>query len=52
MDCISHDATYTPEAERLEAAKERARGWARTRRQGKLAIRAYAEAQALKLASR
>ncbi len=52
MDCISRDSTYTPEAERLEAAKERARGWARTRRQGKLAIRAYAEAQALKLASR
>ncbi len=50
MDCISHDRSYEPSPEHLEEAKERARQWAPSRRQGKQAIRAYAQSQVVKAA--
>lgn len=39
VDCISIDQAYRPDPARLEAAKERARQWARRRRQEQLAAR-------------
>ncbi|HXH22570.1 MAG TPA: 4Fe-4S binding protein [Dehalococcoidia bacterium] len=43
VDCISIDATYVPDPVKLEAAKERARQWARRRRQEQLAAREAAK---------
>ena len=45
MDCITHDPAIAPQPQNLAAAKDRARAWAHQRRQGKLTVRAYAEAQ-------
>ena len=45
MDCISHEPELVPDPDSLAHAKQRARAWARDRRQLKLGIRAYAEAQ-------
>ena len=49
MGCITHDASVAPQPHNLAAAKERARAWAGQRRQGRLAIRAYAESQVVKV---
>jgi ferredoxin len=49
MDCISHDPEIVPAPENLEAAKERARAWAKDRRKLRTAIRGYAEAQVLRI---
>ena len=50
MDCISYEPELVPDADSLAHAKQRARAWARDRRQLKLGIRAYAESQVLKIA--
>jgi ferredoxin len=43
MGCISHDAAVVPPPIQLEAAKAKAREFARRRRQTKTLIRAYVE---------
>jgi formate hydrogenlyase subunit 6/NADH:ubiquinone oxidoreductase subunit I len=43
VDCITIDTGYTPDPVRFEAAKERARGWARKRRHEQLAAREAAQ---------
>jgi ferredoxin len=50
MECISHEPAIVPDAESLAEGKMRARAWARDRRQIKLAIRAYAESQVIRVA--
>ncbi len=44
VQCIDPDPTYVPEPAALEQAKDRARGWARRRRQQTLAVRTAAAA--------
>jgi Pyruvate/2-oxoacid:ferredoxin oxidoreductase delta subunit len=39
VDCITIDSAYAPDPEALEAAKERARQWARRRRHDQLTAR-------------
>jgi formate hydrogenlyase subunit 6/NADH:ubiquinone oxidoreductase subunit I len=47
MHCISHDPLRRPAPENLEAARERARAWARSRRRLQLSLREYAARQVL-----
>jgi Pyruvate/2-oxoacid:ferredoxin oxidoreductase delta subunit len=49
VDCITVDAGYVPDPVTLEAAKDRARAWARKRRHDMLAARAAAEAVVARL---
>jgi len=49
MGCITHNPDLIPEPALLSEAKQRARAWARDRRQLKLSILAYAESQVVKV---
>ncbi len=49
MQCITHNPEIVPEPKNLEAAKQRARDWAKDRRRLRTAIRGYAEAQVLRI---
>lgn len=51
MGCITHAPDVRPEADALEAAKQKARAWAGNRRKLTIALRGYAAAQVKKLAS-
>ncbi len=50
MQCITHNPDLVPSDDKLEAAKTRARGWARDRRALRTGIRTYAETQVIKIA--
>lgn len=50
VDCISVDKSYVPDPVQLEAAKERARQWARRRRRDQLAAREAARMAIARLA--
>lgn len=49
VDCIDKDPEYVHQVEELEAAKEKARQWARRRRQGQLAVREAARAALMRI---
>lgn len=49
VDCIDKDPEYVHEPATLEAAKERARQWARRRRQGQVTVREAAKAAIAKV---
>jgi Fe-S-cluster-containing hydrogenase component 2 len=51
VDCITYDESYKPDPVNLEAAKERARQWARRRRQDQLAAREAARRTATAIAT-
>ncbi len=50
VDCITIDQAYVPDPVVLEAAKDKARQWARRRRQDQLAVRETARASVSRLA--